>query len=91
MMVVEGSGNLNDALEEGLVGLGCNEPDGFPGFVGVPEFAGVELAEAPGECGAFFGRGHGSILLLLSMDPTLKARGQECPRHINLSNGGVPA
>jgi hypothetical protein len=58
LMVVEASGDLDDALEEGFVGLGSREPDRFPGLVGVPELAGIELAEAAGKGGALIVSGH---------------------------------
>lgn len=58
-MVVEGGSNLDDALEKGFVGHEGGKPDGFPGLVGVPEFAGIELADATGEEGVLVGGGHG--------------------------------
>lgn len=96
LMMIESGGDLDDSLEESFVRLGGGKPDSFPGFVGVPEAAGVELAEAEGECGAFVVGGHGSILMVRIEDSVRKARGpflrqgrHECPRHLTLSKGGA--
>ena len=75
LVVVEGGGDLNDALEKGFVGLRGGEPDDLPGFVGVPELTGVELAKAAGEGGAMFAWSHGG-------QETEKAGRQECLRHL---------
>jgi len=47
--VVEGYGDLDEALQEGLFGLRGSEPDGFPGFVGGEEVGGAVVAQALGE------------------------------------------
>jgi hypothetical protein len=56
--MIEAGGYLDHALKEGFVGFRSGEPDGFPGFVGVPEAVGIELANAAGEVGALFVAGH---------------------------------
>jgi hypothetical protein len=47
--VVEGDGDLDEALQEGFLGLGGVEPDGFPVFVGGEEVGFVVVAQALGE------------------------------------------
>ena len=49
LQVVEGDGDLDEALEEGFFGLRGGEPDALPGFVGGEELSGVVVAEALGE------------------------------------------
>jgi hypothetical protein len=48
-LVFERGGDLNDALQEGLLRLGRREPDALPGFVGGEELAGSVTAQAFGE------------------------------------------
>lgn len=44
--VVKGDGDLDEALQESLLGLRGGEPHTLPGFVGGEEFSGVVMAEA---------------------------------------------
>lgn len=44
--VMEGDGDLDEALQECLFGLRCEEPDALPGFVGFEEACSVVVAQA---------------------------------------------
>jgi hypothetical protein len=46
--VVEGGGDLDEGLEEGLFGAGEGEPDGLPMLVGLEELTVAVAAEAFG-------------------------------------------
>jgi hypothetical protein len=47
-LVLEGCGDLDEALQERLVGGGSGEPDGFPGLVGGEVFGCVIAAQTFG-------------------------------------------
>ena len=58
-LMFEGSGDLDDSLEEGLFGLGRGKPDQFPRLVGGEVLAGIVAAEAFGEFSLGPVEGHG--------------------------------
>jgi hypothetical protein len=62
MEVVEGDGDLDEALEEELLGLRGGEPDALPGLVGFEELAGAVEAEAFCEGAVGPVEGHGMSL-----------------------------
>jgi len=63
-IMMKRSGHLDEALEEGFVRLGFEEPDFLPYFVRFEKFAGVEVSNAALEFVGFFGgmhRGSGRV------------------------------
>ncbi len=63
LKVVEGGGDLNEGLEEVLLGLRECEPDRLPVFVGEKELATAVAGEAIGEGSASPIEGHGTIIV----------------------------
>jgi len=60
LKVVEGDGDLDQALEEQLLRLRGGEPDAFPGFVRGEELAGVVMTQPLGERAVDPIEGHGT-------------------------------